>query len=105
EAVSLEIGEDPLRLVPVKPRVEGGAEPASQPGSSLSLAAIDDPVELAKTMMTMYERDAMFWQKIRDANRVACAVLLQMSDIKNLVEQGQWPQCIDVSFFLSPPHF
>lgn len=106
EAVSLEIGEDPMRLLPVKPRVEGAAaaaEPDAQAGSSLSLAAIDDPVELAKTMMTMYERDHMFWQKIRDPNRVACNVLLQMSDIKSLVEQGKWPQCLDVSlayFFL-----
>lgn len=99
EAVSLEIGEESLRLVPVKPRVEGGAEPdAAQRGSSLSLAAIDDPVELAKTMMSMYERDHMFWQKIREPNRVACTVLLRMSDIKNLVEQGKWPQCLDVSF-------
>jgi nuclear pore complex protein Nup93 len=97
EAISLEIGEDPMRLVPVKPRVEGGAEPEAQPGSSLSLAAIDDPVELAKTMMSMYERDHMFWQKIREPNRVACNVLLQMSDIKSLVEQGKWPQCLDVS--------
>ncbi|KAK4102599.1 Pentulose kinase [Parathielavia hyrcaniae] len=97
EAISLEIGEDPMRLVPVKPRVEGaGAESdGAQPGSSLSLAAIDDPVELAKTMMTMYERDHMFWQKIREPNRVACNVLLQMSDIKSLVEQGKWPQCLD----------
>ncbi|KAK4121792.1 Pentulose kinase [Parathielavia appendiculata] len=96
EAISLEIGEDPMRLVPVKPRVEGGgAEPDAQPGSSLSLAAIDDPVELAKTMMSMYERDHMFWQKIREPNRVACNVLLQMSDIKSLVEQGKWPQCLD----------
>ncbi|KAH6848372.1 Nup93/Nic96-domain-containing protein [Chaetomium sp. MPI-CAGE-AT-0009] len=96
EAVSLEIGEESMRLVPVKPRVEGGAEPdAAQRGSSLSLAAIDDPVELAKTMMSMYERDHMFWQKIRDPNRTACSVLLRMSDIKNLVEQGKWPQCLD----------
>ncbi|KAH6622865.1 Nup93/Nic96-domain-containing protein [Chaetomium tenue] len=96
EAVSLEIGEESLRLVPVKPRVEGGAEPdAAQRGSSLSLAAIDDPVELAKTMMSMYERDHMFWQKIREPNRVACTVLLRMSDIKSLVEQGKWPQCLD----------
>ncbi|KAK3321050.1 putative nuclear pore protein [Cercophora scortea] len=92
EAISLEIGEDPMRLVPVKPR---DSDASAQPGSSLSLAAIDDPVELAKTMMTMYERDHMFWQRIRDPNRVACSVLLQMSDIKGLVEQGKWPQCLD----------
>jgi len=98
EAISLEIGEDPMRLIPVKPRVEGKEAEAVPAGSSLSLAAIDDPVELAKTMMSMYERDHMFWQKIRDPNRVACTVLLQMSEIKSLVEMGRWPECLDVSF-------
>ncbi|KAK1827576.1 Nup93/Nic96-domain-containing protein [Podospora conica] len=94
EAISLEIGEDPMRLIPVKPRAEG-QEAAAQPGSSLSLAAIDDPVELARTMMTMYERDRMFWGKIQDHTRMACSVLLQMSEIKTLVEQGRWPECLD----------
>lgn len=97
EAVSLEIGEDPMRLMPVKPRA-GGHEGESQAGSSLSLASIDDPVELAKTMMSMYERDAMFYRRIQDQNKVACRVLLEMSTIKGLVEAGQWAQCLDVSF-------
>ncbi|KAF4985286.1 hypothetical protein FDECE_16676 [Fusarium decemcellulare] len=92
EAVSLEIGEDPMRLMPVKPRA-GGQE--AEAGSSLSLAAIDDPVELAKTMMSMYERDAMFYRRIQDQNKVACRVLLEMSSIKGMVEAGQWAQCLD----------
>lgn len=104
EAISLEIGEDPMRLMPVKPRA-GGAEADAQQqqqqqqgGSSLSLASIDDPVELAKTMMAMYERDAMFSRKIQDQNKVACRVLLEMSTIKKLVvEGGQWAQGLDVS--------
>ncbi|KAK2589463.1 nuclear pore complex subunit [Conoideocrella luteorostrata] len=94
EAISLEIGEDPMRLMPVKPRA-GGAEAEAQQGGSLSLASIDDPVELAKTMMAMYERDAMFYRKIQDQNKVACRVLLEMSIIKKLVETGQWAQGLD----------
>ncbi|KAM0455812.1 hypothetical protein ACHAPV_002902 [Trichoderma viride] len=93
EAISLEIGEDPMRLMPVKPR--GGNNQESEQGGSLSLAAIDDPVELAKTMMTMYERDAMFYRNIQDQNKVACRVLLEMSSIKSLVEASQWAQCLD----------
>lgn len=100
EAISLEIGEDPMRLMPVKPR-GGVQEPETQQGSSLSLASIDDPVELAKTMMTMYERDAMFYRKIQDQNKVACRVLLEMSSIKSLVEAAQWAQCLDVSFLVA----
>ena len=96
EAISTEIGEDPMRLMPVKPR--DGTQPNDAPrGSSLSLAAIDDPVELARTMMSMYERDAMFYSKIQDQTKVACRVLLEMSSIKHLVESSQWAQCLDVS--------
>ncbi|PNY26335.1 Nucleoporin NIC96 [Tolypocladium capitatum] len=94
EAISLEIGEDPMRLMPVKPRA-AGQEAEAQQGSSLSLASMDDPVELAKTMMAMYERDAMFYRKIQDQNKVACRVLLEMSTIKKLVEAGRWAQGLD----------
>jgi nuclear pore complex protein Nup93 len=96
EAIALEIGEDPMVLLPVKPRAANGQE--AEPGSSLSLAAIDDPVELARTMMTMYEQDAMFQRKIQEQNKVACRVLLELSSIKNLVEKKQWATCLDVRF-------
>lgn len=97
EAISLDIGEDPLRLQPVKPRT-GGKEDEVQPGSSLSLASIDDPIDLARTMMGMYGKDAMFYTKIEEHNRIACHLLLQMSEIKGMVETGQWPESLDVSY-------
>ncbi|KAI0181443.1 Nup93/Nic96-domain-containing protein [Hypoxylon sp. FL1284] len=81
EAIALEIGEDPMRLMPVKPRSDG-KDPEAQPGSSLSLASIDDPVQLAVTMMRMYENDAMFYTKIEDQNR-------------GLVAGEQWPEALD----------
>ncbi|PHH73081.1 hypothetical protein CDD80_4065 [Ophiocordyceps camponoti-rufipedis] len=95
EAVSLEMGEDPMRLAPVKPREDKDVVGQQASSSSLSLAAIDDPVELAKVMMAMYERDAMFYGRIRADNRVACHVLLAMSGIKKLVEAGRWAQALD----------
>ncbi|KAF3070992.1 Nucleoporin NIC96 [Daldinia childiae] len=94
EAISLEIGEDPMRLMPVKPRTDG-KDPEAQVGSSLSLASIDDPIQLAMTMMSMYEKDAMFYTRVEEQNRIACHILLQMSDIKSLVEGGQWPEALD----------
>lgn len=96
EAISLELGGERMRLEPVKPRAEGN-QAESQPGSSLSLAAVDDPVELARTMMTMYESDRMFRQKIQEVNRTACGILLQMSEIKSFVTAGQWMAGLDVS--------
>ncbi|KAI1117418.1 Nup93/Nic96-domain-containing protein [Nemania sp. NC0429] len=94
EAIALEIGEDPMRLMPVKPRATDQTAEA-QAGSSLSLASLDDPVQLAYTMMSMYEKDAMFSTKIENQNRIACHLLLQMSEIKGMVESGQWPESLD----------
>ncbi|OTB04355.1 hypothetical protein M426DRAFT_320953 [Hypoxylon sp. CI-4A] len=100
EAISLEIGEDPMRLMPVKPRSDGN-DPQVQPNSSLSLASIDDPIQLAMEMFSMYEKDAMFYTKITQPNRDACHLLLQMSTIKSLVEAQQWPEAIDAIRALS----
>jgi len=94
EAISLDIGEDPMRLMPVKPRADNKA-PGVQPGSSLSLASIDDPVQLAQTMISIYEQDAMFYTKIDEQNRTSAHMLLEMSSIKKMVEAGQWSECID----------
>ncbi|KAI1325612.1 Nup93/Nic96-domain-containing protein [Xylariaceae sp. FL0255] len=94
EAISLEIAEDPMRLMPIKPRTTG-EEAKALAGSSLSLVSIDDPIQLASTMMTIYEKDAMFSNRITDQNRSACHLLLQMSDIKGLVETEQWPVALD----------
>ncbi|KAK7748079.1 nuclear pore complex subunit [Cytospora paraplurivora] len=94
EAISLEVGGEALRLQPIKPRIEG-SQLEAQAGNSLSLAAIDDPVELAQTMMQMYEKDRFFRERIQDVNRTACGVLLQMSEIKALVGAGQWMLALD----------
>ncbi|KAH8194560.1 hypothetical protein TruAng_011270 [Truncatella angustata] len=94
EAIALDIGEDPMRLQPVKPRA-GGKDGEGPPRSSLSLASIDDPIDLARTMMSMYEKDAMFYTRIQDQNRSACHLLLQMSEIKGMVEANQWPESLD----------
>ncbi|KAI0900906.1 Nup93/Nic96-domain-containing protein [Annulohypoxylon nitens] len=94
EAISLEIGEDPMRLMPVKPRSDG-KDPEAQPNSSLSLASIDDPIQLATTMMNIYSREAMFYTKIENKNQVACKILLKMSEIKNMVEGSLWPEALD----------
>ena len=99
DAIALDIGQEPVALAPVKPRA-GGAEP----GSSLSLAGIGDPVELAKTMEAMYSRDAMFYRRIREENTEACRLLLEFGVIKGLVAARQWAQCLDVSFLPLPPH-
>lgn len=101
EAVSLtlttELGEQLERLTPLKPRTtETQAGQQQQQQSSLSLTAVDDPVELAKNMTQLYSSSQMYYSKIRDGNRDACGILLQLADARRALEQANWPLAIDV---------
>ncbi|KAI9793142.1 MAG: hypothetical protein M1833_000827 [Piccolia ochrophora] len=95
EAVSLDIGQTPLRLEPLKPRTEAQQMADAQSGSSLSLTSVDDPATLARNMMGLYNSNALYFGKIKPVNRDACGVLLRMSEIKSLVEQGRWTDALD----------
>ncbi|RDW95228.1 hypothetical protein BP5796_00991 [Coleophoma crateriformis] len=93
EAVSIPIGQDPMRLQPLKPRV---SEKKQAPESSLSLTSVDDPVILAKEMTSLYGGNQMYLRAIKAENKDACGVLLRMSEAKVLVEREQWPEAMDI---------
>ncbi|KAL6718307.1 nuclear pore complex subunit [Lecanora helva] len=98
ETVATEIGSEQLRLQPLKPRAIGQEEQAQQQqpdGSSLSLVTVDDPITLARNMISLYNANAMHYQKIRPMNREACGLLLRMSEAKSKVATGQWSEAID----------
>ena len=106
EAVGIEIGQEEMRLQPLKPRTSASAgnDPQDQkppPGSSLSLTLVDDPAELAKNMMSLYNANALYYQKILPVNRDSCGILLRLSEVKIKVMAGHWAEALDVSF-LSP---
>jgi nuclear pore complex protein Nup93 len=74
-------------------------EPSSAPpGSSASLASVDDPVRLAHNMLTVYHQNPNILRKINIRNREACGVLLQIAEAKNYFTQGQWEACLSVSY-------
>jgi nuclear pore complex protein Nup93 len=109
DAVAMELGGPGLKLQPLRPRTdlqqhasdEHGE--AAEPGSSLSLTAVDDPVVLAKNMIGLYNTNALYYQRIRQINRDACGLLLRMMEAKGEVEAGQWTPALDVSLY--PFHF
>jgi nuclear pore complex protein Nup93 len=108
ETVALDLGQSVSDFQPLKPReVHGGDAAASAaPGSSLSLTTVDNPVILAKNMISLYNSNALYYQKIRQVNRDGCGILLQMMEAKVLVEAGSWAPALDVSlhpFFLLFP--
>lgn len=101
EAIAVEIGEEEMRLQPLKPRVlpPTASSVQQQPpsNSSLSLTSVDDPAALARNMISLYNANALYYQKIRPANRDACGILLRLSDVKTKVCTSQWAEALDVS--------
>jgi hypothetical protein len=108
EAIAVEIGEDEMQLQPLKPRVSTPAasneKQQASTNSSLSLTSVDEPTALARNMISLYNTNALYYQKIRPANRDACGILLRLSEVKVKVSGGQWAEALDVSIihFLFP---
>ena len=101
EAIAVNIGQEKMRLQPLKPRAIAQQEQDQQhqqpDGCSLSLTSVDDPVILARNMISLYNANTMYFQKIRPMNREACGTLLRMSEAKARIATGQWSEAIDVS--------
>lgn len=99
DAIAVDIGQQQLRLQPLKPRAPApqGQMQQQSDGSSLSLTSVDDPALLARHLISLYNANALYYRKIRPANRDACGVLLRMSEVKAKVEDGQWTEALDVS--------
>lgn len=104
DAVSVELGDSALRLQPLRPRADRSGqghhldqEGVVEPGSSLSLTAVDDPAILAKNMIGLYNTNALYYQQIRPVNRETCGILLRMMEAKTEVEAGRWTPALDVS--------
>jgi nuclear pore complex protein Nup93 len=110
EAMTIDLGEAPMKLQPLKPRstAQTNGRPGLQQqleeqlGTSLSLTSVEDPAVLAKNMIGLYNSNALYYQKIKPANRDACGTLLKMSEAKAKVEAGQWTNALDVLFPLFP---
>ena len=88
DAISLDLGESPLQLQPLKPRQNGSpSSPDSSrtvsdskgPQSSLSLTqSTSSPVELARNMVTLYNSNAAYYNQISQPNRDTVRSLLQL---------------------------
>lgn len=98
EAIAVDIGQEPLRIQPLKPRAMAPPDQGQQQqqNSTLSLTAVDDPVVLAKNMIGLYQANSLYAQNIRPATREACGTLLRMSEAKSKITAGQWTEAIDV---------
>ncbi|KAI9373989.1 Nup93/Nic96-domain-containing protein [Aspergillus egyptiacus] len=99
DSVAVPLGSPNLKLQPLRPRAslpqDGQNTGSAEPGSSLSLTAVEDPVVLAKNMINLYNQNALYYQRIRQSNRDACGLLLRMMEAKTEVESGKWTAALD----------
>ncbi|KAF3387051.1 Nucleoporin NIC96 [Penicillium rolfsii] len=95
DAIAIELGGTMPRLQPLRPRLQDGQAGPIDPGSSLSLTSVDDPVELGKTMISLYDGKPMYYEQIRPINRDSCGLLLRMLTAKHEVEAGRWAPALD----------
>ncbi|GME63428.1 Nuclear pore protein [Neofusicoccum parvum] len=90
DALAVDIGQKPHKLEPLKPR-----EAHKDTTGSLSLTAVDDPAQLAMNMNNLYSSNALMYNRVKQSNRQALNMLLQISLAKSFVEQGHWAAALD----------
>ncbi|KAH7552409.1 Nup93/Nic96-domain-containing protein [Bipolaris maydis] len=94
EALSVELGQEPLRLEPLKPRLNAGESQQQQhqsdASSSLSMLGTDDPVELAQKVLALYNANSLWWKKVSQVNREAVGILFQLNNAKKVIEAGDY---------------
>ncbi|KAF2205005.1 NIC-domain-containing protein [Delitschia confertaspora ATCC 74209] len=100
EAISVDLGQEPLRLEPLKPRTQTAiqsAQPVDAPSStSLSMLAIEDPVELAQKIRNQYDANPQIYTKILPQTRNTLSLLLTLNEAKRLIEAGRYIEAVDI---------
>ena len=115
DAVAVDIGEEHMRIEPSKPRAlaDGNTEQQQQQQQiqqqqqqnlGISLTSVDDPAVLARNMIGVYDKNALYLRKIKQVNRDACGLLLRMNNARLNIEAGRWADALDVCFFTFFPY-
>jgi len=98
EAISVPLGQTQARVQSLKPRTSGKA--LEDQTNSRSLTSLDDPVILADKLFQIYDATSSYKAKIKTANWDDFGTLLNLSNAKRLVENGQWSDALDVSLLV-----
>lgn len=95
DAVTLDLGEAQMQLQPLKPRSEqasaanGNSESSDAAASSLSLTqSTNSPQKLAQNMISLYNSNALYYNRISPQNRSSCALLLRLLTARSYLESN-----------------
>lgn len=103
EALSVELGQEPLRLEPLKPRLtlaEAQQQQQQQQQSdstSWSMLGTDDPVDLAQKIIALYDANSLWWRKVSQLNRDTVGILYKLNNAKKIIEARDYTGALDVS--------
>lgn len=98
EALSVELGQEPLRLEPLKPRLATVQPQQTQDlTSSLSMLGTDDPVELAHKVIVLYDANSLWWRKVSQTNRESLGILYSLNTAKKVIEARSYMEALGVS--------
>lgn len=102
EALSVELGQEPLRLEPLKPRLTAAEAQQQQQmqqqsnSTSLSMLATDDPVELAQKIISLYDANSLWWRRVSQLNRETVGILFKLNNAKKIIEARDYTGALDV---------
>ena len=103
EALSVELGQEPLRLEPLKPRLTPAEtqqlqqqQQSNMASSSLSMLGTDDPVELAQKVLSLYNENNLWWRKVSQVNRDTIGILYQLNTAKKVIEAHAYMEALGV---------
>lgn len=100
DAVTLDLGASPMQLQPLQPRSEpsstqNGSTEANGALSSLSLTqSTNSPQKLAQNMISLYNSNALYYNRISPQNRTSCALLLRLLTARSYLENDP-PRYVD----------
>lgn len=106
EALSVELGQEPLRLEPLKPRLtpteaqhqhQHQQQQQVSDSTSISMLGTDDPVELAQKVLALYDANSLWWRQVSQSNRETVGILYNLNEIKKIIESGDYLTALQVS--------
>ena len=100
--LAVDPGVEPKALEPLRPRPaapdrqRSGAADALPPGSSLSLAGVDNPFVLGKHFSELYFEHAQYATRVEEMQRFTTVFLLHLWDIRRAYSEKRWEWMIVV---------
>ena len=106
DALAVSLDEEPIRLQPLKPRVQAADAAIAQQqqmlenSSSLSLTSVDDPISLARNIAALYNSSVdqrRYSANVHSSQFDNLSLLLLLANIRSLILAGDFSAALDLA--------